>query len=153
MNTPAAIKATIADLDAKGKLIDAAFQSCASLDQPTHDQWTAYYADYLKWSSKSQATLGATLNMIVFPSGYASSIDVVATDAANYEITMNRWADAANQKCGTHLADAPPAPPTTGLDYITGATYLALAVGGLYVLATFGPALSGLIPKGRARRR
>ena len=109
------------------------FASCSSLTSAQASQWTALYTEYEAFSVASRADIGATTRMFLFPAGYAKSLEAIATQAAYYEVQINRWADVANVLCGTHIANKPPPPPATGLDYIKGATELALVVGALYI--------------------
>ena len=130
---PGALALELDDLDDKSHAIDTAIAGCPSVTASQKAQWASLYAEYLTFSEGARADIGATTRMILFPQGYAQSLEGIATHGAYYEVQINRWADVANTLCGTHIANKPPPPPSTGLDYIKGATELALVVGALYI--------------------
>ena len=135
---PGSLGTSLTDLETRSRKIDAALAACASA-VATRPGWNAFYADFLKWAQGARSAVGATAQMVFFPSQYKNGLDAVATSLPDYQMQVDRWADIANGLCGTTINDAPPPPAASGLDYISGLTTLAAVGGVVYLLVAVLP--------------
>jgi hypothetical protein len=138
LSDPGSLGTSLTDLETRSKKIDAALAACTSA-AAARPGWNTFYADFLKWARDARGAIGATAQMLFFPSQYKSGIDAVSSSLPDYQVQIDRWADIANGLCGTTINDAPPPPAASGLDYICGLTTLAAVGGVVYLLVAVLP--------------
>ncbi len=138
------------DLDQRTHAIDVAFASCKNLDASIVTQWVAFYSAYVVRSNQAAEDIGSSATMIMFPATYVGHLLRIQGEQAQDQIDVGKFAHVANVTCGTGIPEVAPPPPASPVDYLRWGTYLAVGLGGLYLLGVFGPTLAGLLP---ARRR
>jgi hypothetical protein len=134
--TAADITSALVRLDSLASQIDRGVQACAKLDPTTRAQWNDWLAGYQKFSAENK-------DHFYFALGLAE----IGDETVAYGNDLRNW--------NTTLRDAgcntpPDFTPPGSTDTVGALTWLAVAVGGVYVVLTFGPELARVL-KGRRR--
>jgi hypothetical protein len=127
------ITSALIRLDAIAAQIDRGVAACTKLDPTIRGQWSDWLAGYTKFSD-------ANKNLFYFTLGLAEIGDEVVA----YGQDLKAW----NQRLEAAGCDTPPdfVPPGS-TDTVGALTWLALAVGGVYAIVTFGPEIKRLIAR------